>query len=130
MKCGAIGVSFVAGVPVRCTPDFFKHVSACFEAAILANSLATEGAVSLSKAKIDSQIKKGDDKGSDEQFPPTRPNSPEDAGIADLSHPKPFLYPAGDDSHESDKQDYCGDDGFQRPPSREVVIHDNRPLLD
>ena len=39
------------------------------------------------------------------QLPPHREECPEDAGVADLPHPEPLLYHAGDERQDSDERD-------------------------
>ena len=66
---------------------------------------AESGAVSRRKAKIDPEVQKRDNESRAKQFPPHGQECPEDAGVAELPHPEPFLYPAGDERQDSDERD-------------------------
>ena len=91
---------------------------------------AESGAVSRRKAKIDPEVQKRDNESPAKQLPPQGPECPEDAAVAELPHPQPLLYPAGDDRQESDEYDRCNHDKFQRTPSPEdAVIFRNSMLF-
>ena len=52
------------------------------------------GTVSRRKAKIDPEVEKRDNESHAKQLPPHGEECPEDAAVADLPHPQPFLYPS------------------------------------
>ena len=83
---------------------------------------AESGAVSRRKAKIDPQVQKCDNESRAKQPPPHGQECPEDAGVAELPHPQPLLYQAGDAGQESDEDDRCDNDEFQRTPSPEDAV--------
>src|ERR1039458_9477668 len=71
------------------------------------------GAVSSRQAKIDPQVQKCDDESRTKQLPSQGQECPEDAGVAELLHPEPLLYQAGDDGQEGNEDDRYKNEEFQ-----------------
>jgi hypothetical protein len=85
-------------------------------------SRTESGAVSRRKAKIDPDVQQRDNKSRAKQFPPYRQECPEDAGVAELPHPQPFLYPVGDERENSDDRDRSNNHQPHWVPSPEEEV--------
>ncbi len=75
-------------------------------------------AVFRRNAKIDPQVQKGGNESRTEQSPPHGEECPEDAGIVELPHPQPFLYPARDERQDSDDRDRSNNHQSYGAPGR------------
>src|SRR5579872_2985158 len=85
---------------------------------------AESSAVFRCETKIKREVQERESKSPAKQFPPDGQECPEDSGVAELPHPEPFLYPAGDERQDTDEQDRSDDDDFHWAPSPGALSQD------